>query len=195
MPTGWRPLAGVTYQFMTIEIANLNIVLYPDPVLRQKAEPIAEIDETVRAVARRMIELMHGEEGIGLAAPQVGLPWRMFVTIVPQPEGAEGTPSAGQVFINPEIQVETGDLVSHEEGCLSLPEIRGEVRRPSSVTITALDERGRPFSFCSGDFIARVWQHELDHLNGVLIIDRMNPLDRMATRKAIKELELDAAQG
>lgn len=195
MPTGWSPIRRVAYQFMAVDPTNLSIVVYPDPVLRRKAEPITEIDENVRGVARRMIELMHEAEGIGLAAPQVGLSWRMFVTVVPEPDRSESTPGAGLIYINPEIQVDSSDLVSHEEGCLSLPEIRGDLRRPSAVTITALDEQSRPFSRSSDEFITRVWQHELDHLNGVLIIDKMNPLDRLATRKAVKELELDAKEG
>jgi peptide deformylase len=168
---------------MDIDPSQLRIVQYPDPVLRRRAEPVGDIDDTVRAVARRMIELMHEAEGVGLAAPQVGLSWRLFVSRGEEEDAPE------DVFINPELELLPGALVSHEEGCLSLPGITADIRRPPEVAMTALDLAGRPVSRRSEGFVARVWQHEFDHLNGVLIIDRMTPIDRLAMRKPLKALE------
>ncbi len=178
---------------MDLDPVSLTIVTYPDPILRQKAEPIGEITTTIRAVGEKMIELMHQADGVGLAAPQVGLPWRMFVTVVSQGEKAASIP--GRIYIKPEITIENRELTLLEEGCLSLPEIRGDIRRSVAVTLNALDPNGNPFSLTDDDFLARVWQHELDHLNGVLIIDKMNPMDRIAVRKTLKELEATTIEG
>lgn len=168
---------------MSVDPDKLAIVLYPAPVLREKAQPIEVVDETVRAVAKRMIELMHQAPGVGLAAPQVGLPWRMFVA---NPTGQEGD---DRVYINPRLELGP-DLAPRDEGCLSLPNISVEVKRPTSATIHAIGLDGQPFEESSEDeLLAIIWQHEYDHLDGVLIIDKMGPMDRMANRKAIKELE------
>ena len=162
---------------------QLKIVSYPDPVLRQKAEPVEEITDETRAVAQRMLELMHEAPGVGLAAPQVGLSWRMFVV------NATGDPADDHVFINPELVNPGRTLEDDEEGCLSLPGIRAEIRRPKQVTIRATDLEGKAIELTSDDFDARVWQHEFDHLDGVLIIDRMARIDRMANQQAIRDLE------
>lgn len=153
-----------------------------------QAAPIEHIDDLVRAVAARMIDLMHEAEGVGLAAPQVGLPWRMFVTHAQD----EAQP---QVYINPHLQPVAGSpRVRHEEGCLSLPGIYVEVDRPAAVELTALDLEGNELRLSDDSTRARVWQHEFDHLNGVLIIDKMSPLDRLATRRALKDLQAAAAK-
>ncbi|MHC4976737.1 MAG: peptide deformylase, partial [Planctomycetota bacterium] len=168
----------------------------PDPVLKRKALEIESVTDEVRAVARRMIDLMYEAEGIGLAAPQVGLGWRLFVADVPPDEETrhlgDSPPtctSSPMVFINPKLHGFEGDLEAFEEGCLSLPDIRGEVRRPPRVSITALDLEGEEFTLRADDLLARCLQHEFDHLEGVLIIDRMTQLSRMKTRSAIKNLE------
>ncbi len=161
--------------------SNLTILSYPAPALRDAAEPLADIDASVRAVATRMLELTRAAKGVGLAAPQVGLPWRLFVTT-----GANGEPD--RVYVNPTLELGR-DLVTREEGCLSIPGINVEIRRPATVTITALDLEGTLFTLHDDDLLARIWQHETDHLDGILIIDRMSPLDRLATRKALRELE------
>ena len=132
-----------------------------------------------------MIVLMHEAEGVGLAAPQVGLAWRLFVA------RGEGEDDPDEVFINPELELD-GDLVVREEGCLSVPNVTAEIRRPTAVTLTALDRDGRQITRQDADLLARVWQHEVDHLNGVLIIDRMSPMDRIATRRTLKSLEAAA---
>ncbi|GAB4553364.1 MAG: hypothetical protein Tsb0013_15810 [Phycisphaerales bacterium] len=179
---------------------RLRIVHYPAEVLREKAAPVERVDETVRSVALRMIQLMHEAPGIGLAAPQVGLPWRMFVCHVPPfeddgPEDATDPPSRHEhpiVCINPVLSDFSRDLVPYEEGCLSLPEILGNVRRPTVCTIEALDIDGNPFSMRAQGLLARCWQHEYDHLEGVLIIDRMDPAGKMRNKRAVQDLEAGA---
>jgi len=162
-------------------------VLYPDPVLRRKAAPVPRVDQAIRDLVQDMFRIMRQEEGAGLAAPQVGESLRLFVT---EERPDEGQPA--RVFINPQLGELGGELDGHDEGCLSLPGIRGEIRRQPRVTIRALDERGQPFELTSDQFSARVWQHEFDHLEGILITDRMAMLDRMRVRKALRELEADA---
>jgi peptide deformylase len=171
---------------MSLDTSTLQIVHFPDPVLRAKAEPIESITDEVRAVAERMIQLMREVNGAGLAAPQVGLSWRMFVV------ASRDDDEPDQVFINPQLEVLSRDLVPHEEGCLSLPGISADVRRPSTIRMSALNLDNEQVILESDDYPARVWQHEFDHLEGVLIIDRMSPMDRLANRKAIKELKANA---
>jgi peptide deformylase len=170
---------------MPIDTETLSLVHYPAPILQERSKAVAEVNDEVRAVARRLIELMHEHEGVGLAAPQAGVPWRIFVT-----RGDEDEPDL--VYINPELTLARTALEPFEEGCLSLPGIHVTVRRPTTATIVALDIDGNPFTVTSDDFIARIWQHEFDHLNGTLIINRMSPIDRLSTRKALKELKLAA---
>jgi peptide deformylase len=129
-----------------------------------------------------MLELMHEEEGAGLAAPQVGLSWRMFVT-----KADDRRPDL--VYVNPALGELDLEIAVREEGCLSLPGITAEVRRPATATMTALDLQGSEFTLRDDGLLARVWQHEVDHLDGVLIIDKMTPMDRIANRKPLKELE------
>lgn len=169
----------------SINPAELTIMRYPAPVLRERAKPIARIDDEVRAVAERMFELMLEVEGLGLAAPQVGLPWRMFVTNVPEEKQV-------RAYINPSLSNFGVETDVYEEGCLSLPGVHIEIDRPTSVTLTALDLQGIPISVTSHGLPARVWQHEFDHLNGVLIIDRLPAAERNAMRKSLK---MKAAMG
>ena len=183
---------------MSVDPAALEIIVYPDPVLRQRAQAIEEITDEVRAVASRMIELMRRAEGIGLAAPQVGLPWRLFIAHVPPGDGrsADETPPTALpspvVFINPALTMPSAALESLEEGCLSLPEIRGPVLRPPQITIEAQDIQGKPFSMRVAGLLARCIQHEFDHLEGILIIDRFPQMARLRTRSAVRALERDA---
>ena len=172
---------------MAVDSTRLRIIHYPDPVLRRKAQPIERITDEVRAVAMKMLELMHQAPGVGLAAPQVGLPWRLFVANPTQ------DPAEDRVFVNPQLSDPARELVDYEEGCLSLPDIRADIRRPRAVTITATDLEGHSFTLTSDELPARIWQHEYDHLDGVLILDRMSPIDRMANRKLIRQLEAAGA--
>lgn len=169
--------------FMSVDPNSLALVFYPDPVLKQLAEEIDPTDETVQAVARKMVEIMLAENGVGLAAPQVGLPWRIFVTRDPENE------DAGVVWLNPKLEIIRDELESDEEGCLSLPEIRGDVRRPIGIQITGFDIEGKPAMQKSDQFIARIWQHENDHLDGILIIEKMSSMDRLVNRRRIRDLE------
>ena len=168
---------------MAVNVDKLEIVVYPHPALRTAAEPITQVNDHVRAVALRMLELMRTDAGIGLAGPQVGLPWRLFVSNV------SGDPCDDMVFINPVISNPSRQLEEFEEGCLSLPEIRAQIRRPKQVTIDALDLDGRPFALTDDGLPARVWQHETDHLDQVLIIDKMAPIDRLVHRRALRDME------
>lgn len=183
-----------------VQPASLHVIHHPDPVLRVKSAPIGEITDEVRAVARRMIELMAYEEGIGLAAPQVGLSWRLFVAHVPEDaeEGrsANATPPtpltatlAPVVYINPELSGFEGAAEPFAEGCLSLPDIRGSVLRPPTVSITATDLNGARFNQRATGLLARCWQHEVDHLDGILIIDRMIQPDRLKNRAKLRAME------
>lgn len=182
---------------MNVDPSTLRIVLYPAEVLRRTAEPI-EPTENVRAVAARMIELMHGAEGIGLAAPQVGLPWRMFVCHVPASDRRDAdadppeTTPAPEVYLNPRIQPLLGTPELYPEGCLSLPGITGDVIRPTVVRMTWTDLDGNQHERTAGGLLARCWQHELDHLDGVLILDRMTQQARVKCRAAIRSLEKSA---
>ena len=168
---------------MPVDPEKLDIVLYPDPVLRQKAQPIEAINDEIRAIGARMVDLMHQAPGVGLAAPQVGLALRMFVA------NPTGDPEDDRIYINPQIVDRQGPSVPCEEGCLSLPDINVEVSRPGTVTIRAINELGQEIEETAEGLLARIWQHEYDHLDGVLIIDNMSMIDRMANRRAIRELE------
>ncbi len=182
---------------MPVDLASLRIQCYPAPMLRNKAAPIENITDETRAVADRMIQMMYDSEGIGLAAPQVGLSWRMFVVHVPEDEGrspATDPPSATlgpEVYINPILTNPTGPVEPYEEGCLSLPDIRGQVQRPPNITITATGLDGKQFTRTASGLLARCWQHESDHLDGVLIIDRMMQMSRLKCRSALRDLERD----
>lgn len=170
-----------------VDPPTFEIVLYPSPALRRMAQPIPAVTDLVRQVAARMVELMHAAPGVGLAGPQVGLDWRIFVA------NPTGQPADDRVYINPVLTGPSREQDDEEEGCLSLPGIRGEIRRPRQITIEATDLDGRRFTATSDDLEARVWQHECDHLDGVLIIDRMPRVDRMANRQALRQLEDQAS--
>ena len=164
-----------------------RIVLYPDPVLLKRARPVETIDAWVRELVDDMVRVMRDEEGAGIAAPQVGEDVRIFVVEAREADEEDPAEPLG-VYINPRIVAATGAVEPAEEGCLSLPGIRADIRRPPEVEIEAMDLEGRPFGKRSRGMLARIWQHEFDHLEGTLIIDRLSPLDRLATRRRVKEL-------
>lgn len=181
-----RVAGASTIPVMAVAVNSLRIVHYPDPVLRGKAKPVERIDDEVRAVAARMVELMHEARGVGLAAPQVGLPWRLFVA------NPSGEPGDDRVFINPVLRDPSRETESREEGCLSLPSVTGEITRPHAITVDAQDEHGQRFTLTSDGLPARVWQHETDHLDGIMIIDKMPAIDRVANKRALRDLESGA---
>jgi peptide deformylase len=168
---------------MSLQPEKLQLILYPDPVLRRKAEAIESVTDQVRRVAVRMLQIMHEAPGVGLAGPQVGLSWRIFVT------NTTGKPEDDRVFINPVLRDPSREMVDYEEGCLSLPGVTAGVHRPKSITVEALNMDGRPFQLTSDDLPARVWQHEFDHLEGVLILDKMAEIDKVANRQKLRDLE------
>ena len=180
---------------MAVDPASLRIEVYPAPTLRRVAQPVEDITPEVRQVIVRMAELMYEAEGIGLAAPQVGLAWRIFMCHVPAAEDRspeEDPPTANdrlEVFINPAIEAAEGAPEPLEEGCLSLPDIRGDVLRPPLVTISATDIEGRRFTRRAAGLLSRCWLHEFDHLEGVLILDRMTQMGRLKNRSAVRSLE------
>ena len=161
-------------------VAPHRIRLFGDPVLRQRAAEIVEIDGRVAQLAADMIATMHEAPGVGLAANQVGVLKRLFVFDV-----GEGP----QAVINPVISDHRGEWV-FEEGCLSIPGLSGEVVRPKEVHLTGVDLDGGAVSFEADELLARVVQHELDHLDGVLFIDRMEPDARKEALRVIRELTL-----
>lgn len=169
---------------MPVNPTDLRIVTYPDPVLRAEAAPIASIDDEVRGAAERMLALMHEARGVGLAGPQVGLGWRLFVA-----NWGEGD----RVYINPELSDPSRQSEREEEGCLSIPDVRAQITRPVGITITASDLQGERFTESSESLPARIWQHETDHLDGRLILDRMTLIDRKVNRRAIAALKAEYA--
>ena len=142
-------------------------------ILRQKARRVTRFGPNLQRLAEDMLETMRDSHGVGLAAPQVGLPIRLFVAEVP--EDMEDEPHAGEsyVFVNPKIIKVGHEKVAREEGCLSIPGIYGEVWRPEEVVVRAQDARGRSFRLRARGFLARVILHEYDHLEGILFVDRV----------------------
>ena len=146
-----------------------EILVYPDPFLSRKAVPVAAVDDRVRALIRDMFETMYAAEGVGLAAPQVGVGKRVIVVDV-SPVDETIAPVA---VVNPEI-VEREGSVTGVEGCLSVPGVQGEVCRAETVEVRGKDEQGRPVRIRAAGILSRALQHEIDHLDGVLFIDRVS---------------------
>ncbi|HUQ98036.1 MAG TPA: peptide deformylase [Gemmatimonadaceae bacterium] len=149
----------------------LDIRVLGDPVLRKPTRPVVEITADLRKLIADMFETMYAAEGIGLAAPQVGRTERLAVVDV---EGKKYT------LINPEIVSGSSAVDKDEEGCLSIPEIYGDVERPAMVTIRATDENGKGYEASADGLLGRCFQHEIDHLDGKLFIDYLSPLKRRA---------------
>jgi peptide deformylase len=166
-------------------MAILAILKYPDPRLRQVAQPIAEVTDEVRTLIEDMAETMYDAAGCGLAATQVGVDKRLFIIDT----AGEDQPSDLKVFINPEI-VELTGAQKWEEGCLSFPGATEEIRRAEKVRVRALDELGKPFELEADGLLAVAIQHENDHLNGVLMIDKLSALKRrLVSRKVARGAE------
>lgn len=163
----------------------MEIVHYPHPALRWKSKPVREINANLRTIVREMFEIMYRSKGIGLAANQVALPYRLFVI---NPGGDPKATDEEHVFINPEIVSRKGS-VEGEEGCLSLPELYGEVRRAEEIVVEAFDLKGRLFEMSLTELPGRVVQHETDHLDGVLFPDRMNEIARRELEPRMSDFE------
>ena len=149
----------------------LDIRVLGDPVLRRPTKPVTQVTDELRKLIADMFETMYAAEGIGLAAPQVGRTERLAVVDV------EGKKFA---LINPEVLATSGPPDKAEEGCLSIPDIYGDVERPAEVTIRATDENGESFEATANELLGRCFQHEIDHLDGKLFIDYLSPLKRKA---------------
>ena len=164
----------------------LKIVKYPEPVLSQPGEPITEFNAELKKLAADMFETAYAEQGIGLAAPQVGASKRMTVIDLSMGKDAKDK----LVLINPEIISQEGKLYE-EEGCLSFPEIREKVVRSAKVRIRAQDLNGRWFEMDGDDLLARCMQHDIDHLDGMLFIFRMSGLKRDMALRKIRKMQRD----
>lgn len=159
------------------------VVRYPDPVLRRVAEPVTTFDAGLRRVVEAMYARMIASKGVGLAAPQVGISQRILVL---NPTGERGPDDLA--LINPTIVARAGDEGWYDEGCLSFPSIYAEVKRPDRCTVTYQDVDGRAHEREFDGFTSRIVQHEYDHLEGVLLVDRMSPADRQRHKAALQDL-------
>lgn len=170
----------------------LPIVAYGDPVLKRRAEDIDEDYPNLKKLIENMFETMYHANGIGLAAPQIGKAIRLFVIdATPVAEGEDGDPSCEdfkRVFINPIILEETGEEWSCEEGCLSIPNLRQEVKRKPMLKIEYYDENWDLYEEELDGFAARVVQHEYDHIEGVLFIDRISPMKRTLLKGKLNDI-------
>jgi len=159
------------------------IVKFPDPILQRPSAPVTEFDDELRKLVADMFESMYAAQGIGLAAPQIGIAKRL--TVIDLSNKKE--PKDKVVLINPEITLQEGKQLE-EEGCLSLPEIREKVSRAAKVKVKAQDVTGEWFEIEGEELLARAMQHEIDHLDGVLFIDRLSRLKRDLVIRRIKKL-------
>ena len=164
----------------------MQTVKYPHPILRHKCKPVKRIDQELRDIIAEMFAVMYADDGVGLAANQVNLPYRIFVL------NASGKPEQKEnefVFINPVISKKKGSAES-DEGCLSFPEIQAPVIRPDEIVIQGVGLDGRVQEFHWKGFAAKAAQHEMDHINGMSFIDRLSPANLLAVRDQLEELEM-----
>lgn len=164
----------------------IKIYKLGEEVLREKAEPVAEVTDEIRKLTDDMFEAMIAADGVGLAGPQVGRPIRLFVVIADD--------NVRRVFINPQIIATSEELSDYDEGCLSIPGVWESIKRPAKVTVQALNENGKPFTLEADGLLARVIQHEYDHLDGILFIDRGDSEFAEKTKEQFKKREERAAK-
>ncbi len=172
-------------------MALLEIYTFPNPILKQTAQPVTVFDDTLRETAASMLETMYASSGIGLASIQVGLPKQLVVVDImagsEDPEDFEP-----RVFVNPQIVERRGETIS-EEGCLSVTEFRAEVKRAEWIRLEYQDVEGTPQVLEADGLLAICIQHELDHLNGVLFIDHLPPIKQKMVKKRLSKLAAQAA--
>ena len=168
-----------------MRVEELGLTIYGNPVLRRRADEVAlsELGPSLDRLVKRMFEVMYEEEGVGLAAPQIGVSKRIFVMDVP----VEGQDNRVGVMINPEI-LETRGTQDGSEGCLSIPGLREDVTRYAWLRVRGLDAKGKAVEFECDDLLARAVQHEVDHLDGILYVDRLSPLKRKLLSRKLKEI-------
>ncbi len=157
-----------------------------DPVLRQRADEVTDIDARLVRLVDDMFTTMYDAPGVGLAAPQVGVQKRFFIYDLDHGDGQ-------QVLINPVVEESDGEW-EFTEGCLSIPGLHFDIVRPRRIHVTGVDLEGREVSLEADDYLARVIQHELDHLDGVLMLERLDEDQRKAARRAVRQLQLEAAE-
>jgi len=174
-------------------MARRNLRFYGDPVLRQKAPPVSQPgDEQLRQLVADMFETCEAEEGAGLAAPQIGVSQRVFVIDCAEDPDDPQSPVQRFAAVNPEIIAAEGEIPS-EEGCLSIPGLRDTIMRRARVTLAAFDIDGKPFQIEARGLVARAIQHEVDHLEGILFIDRLSSLKRQLLKRQLDEIAEQAA--
>jgi peptide deformylase len=167
-------------------MAIRHIVTYGTPILRQRTQEVANLNGDLQQLIDDMAATMYAAPGVGLAANQVGSPHRLFVANPSE----DRDPAKLLVVINPEVVESDGEFVS-EEGCLSVPDFREEVRRARRVLLRGLDREGRPIEVEGHDLLARIFQHEMDHLNGLFFVDRLSPAKRDILVRKLKKAFLD----
>jgi peptide deformylase len=172
-------------------MTTLPILTLPDPLLRKKSAPVERIDAELGKLADDMLETMYAAPGVGLAAVQVGVLRRLIVLDTAK----ENDPPSPLVMINPEIVSLGSELRLHEEGCLSIPDERVEIERPSTLTVRYLDREGKTQELAAEGLLATAIQHEIDHLNGKLIIDFLSRLKRDMVIRRFKKLAKAEAGG
>lgn len=192
-----KPVGPATYNeamidLAQLDLASLRIVKYPDPVLNEVCEPVDAFDASLRALAERMLAIMYASRGVGLAAPQVGVPIRLFVA---NPTAEAGGQQEG-IYVNPQLIDLAGEELA-DEGCLSFPDVVCKVKRATRATLRAANPDGEAFTPTGEGLLARVFQHECDHLDGILLSDRMSTVARLANRRVLRALqaEYDDAAG
>ena len=169
-----------------MDVEKCSLSRYPAEILGSAARPIEEIDDSVRRLVEKMTDIMLENKGVGLAGPQVGESCRVVIV---HPPSADGEPRGDpHVLINPEVEERIGPEVSGEEGCLSIPGIYEMVKRPERVRARALDLEGNAVELDVDGMFSRILQHEIDHLDGVLFIDRIGPMRRALLKKRLREL-------
>lgn len=167
----------------------LNIIKYPDPILKKKSEPVREITQEIQRLIDEMAETMYAAPGVGLAAPQVGRSIRVIVIDVNSKEEQKRDLIS---LINPEIIERSGDI-AWEEGCLSIPDYSADVKRAERVIVSGLDRDGKKRVIVGEELLSIVLQHEIDHLDGMLFIDRLGPIKRdLVKRRLRKQARVDS---
>ncbi len=159
----------------------MKLRTYPDPILRRRARPLKQIGQDERKKLHEMLEKMYENEGIGLAGPQIGWSVRV-ITVDPDGKGQRK-----RIFINPQI-LESSGIADAEEGCLSLPGIRSNVQRSDKVVVSAYTMEGEALKLELEGLMARVWQHEIDHLNGILFVDKITTAEKLHVREKMRSL-------
>ena len=163
----------------------MDILLYPDPRLRAKNAPVTSFDATLEQITRDMFEAMYRTGGVGLAAPQVGVNLRLLVY---NAAGKAAEKEQEHVLCNPKLVFKSREQEPGEEGCLSFPDIRGQVTRPIRVKVTAQNLQGEPMELELEDWDARIFLHEFDHLEGILFIDRMSPVSKSQAKGQLQDM-------